>query len=318
MNDQENNGVTTAKYRTSCTQEWNGMLSMQNIKKWVMMFDVLTPYFNKNMTRYFFSLMTSGTQLSLGWTLPETTVDSTRVLCYCSIIVPRLCWIELVNNSEEARWASPTLQTKFHATFNLELCGDDRERQVCHSRELRMLYVWGKWNKPMSREVLCWTASYPIRSCQGFHRETQPRYEFGVARWACSMYPKSSDTSEPSRKGSRHSMHATLQEISWLCDRHTRRQLHLLVECIPKDYRSVCNYESVHNYYGLDHWLKKHCQLQFGAAYVQTHETNNNTGHAQTFGALALRPTGNAQGGLLFYSLKTGWTLNRNCCMIEW
>ena len=32
---------------------------------------------------------------------------------------------------------------------------------------------------------------------------------------------------------------------------------------------------------------------------------------SQTVGALALRPTGNAQGGFCFMSLSTGWVLNR-------
>ena len=56
----------------------------------------------------------------------------------------------------------------------------------------------------------------------------------------------------------------------------------------------------------------KHCRLQFGE-YVQTHEeTNNDTGHERTIGAIALRPTGNSQGGYYFYSLKSGRVVNRS------
>lgn len=54
-----------------------------------------------------------------------------------------------------------------------------------------------------------------------------------------------------------------------------------------------------------------HCQLEFGE-YVQTHESHDNTLAARTTGALALRPTGNIQGGFYFYSLNTGRILNRN------
>ena len=56
----------------------------------------------------------------------------------------------------------------------------------------------------------------------------------------------------------------------------------------------------------------KHCRLLFGE-YVQTHEeTNNATGHERTIGALALRPTGNQQGGHYFFSLRSGRIINRN------
>ena len=50
----------------------------------------------------------------------------------------------------------------------------------------------------------------------------------------------------------------------------------------------------------------KHCKLQFGK-YVKTHEiTNKLTKQERMFGALALRLTGNTQGGFKFYILKTG------------
>jgi hypothetical protein len=55
----------------------------------------------------------------------------------------------------------------------------------------------------------------------------------------------------------------------------------------------------------------KHCKLEFGL-YVQAHKEHDNTMAARTTGAIALRPTGNAQGGYFLYSLSTGRVLNRN------
>jgi hypothetical protein len=55
----------------------------------------------------------------------------------------------------------------------------------------------------------------------------------------------------------------------------------------------------------------KHCRLEFGS-YVQVHEDHDNTMQTRTTGAIALRPTGNAQGGYYFFSLTTGRRLNRN------
>lgn len=54
----------------------------------------------------------------------------------------------------------------------------------------------------------------------------------------------------------------------------------------------------------------KHCMLQFGT-YVQTHEEHNNSMLSRTTGAIAMRPTGNVQGGYYFMSLTTGRRLNR-------
>ena len=51
--------------------------------------------------------------------------------------------------------------------------------------------------------------------------------------------------------------------------------------------------------------FKQHCRFQFGE-YVQTHEQHNNSIMSRTMGALALCPTGNAQGGFYFLSLSTG------------
>jgi hypothetical protein len=55
----------------------------------------------------------------------------------------------------------------------------------------------------------------------------------------------------------------------------------------------------------------KHCQLEFGF-YVQTHEEHDNSMGARTTGAIALRPTGNAQGRYYFLSLLSGQRLTRN------
>ena len=54
----------------------------------------------------------------------------------------------------------------------------------------------------------------------------------------------------------------------------------------------------------------RHCRLEFGE-YVQTHEEHDNSLNPRTIGALALRPTGNAQGGYFFFSLTTGKVINR-------
>ena len=53
-----------------------------------------------------------------------------------------------------------------------------------------------------------------------------------------------------------------------------------------------------------------HCQLQFGE-YAQVHESHDNTMMTRTTGAIALRPTGNVQGGYYFLSLSSGKRLNR-------
>jgi hypothetical protein len=55
----------------------------------------------------------------------------------------------------------------------------------------------------------------------------------------------------------------------------------------------------------------KHCNLEFGA-YAQVHEDHDSTMATRTTGAIALRPTGNQQGGFYFMSLNTGRRLNRN------
>jgi Reverse transcriptase (RNA-dependent DNA polymerase) len=55
----------------------------------------------------------------------------------------------------------------------------------------------------------------------------------------------------------------------------------------------------------------KHCRVEFGS-YVQVHEEHDNSMLTRTTGALALRPTGNTQGGHFFFSLTSGRVLNRN------
>ena len=54
----------------------------------------------------------------------------------------------------------------------------------------------------------------------------------------------------------------------------------------------------------------KHCRYEFGE-YVQTHEEHDNSLLSRTVGAIALRPTGNQQGGYFFMSLHTGRVINR-------
>jgi hypothetical protein len=63
---------------------------------------------------------------------------------------------------------------------------------------------------------------------------------------------------------------------------------------------------------GMEIDFNKHCQLEFGT-YVQTHKQSDNSMQFQTTGAIAMRPTGNEQGGYYFFSLTTGRCLNCNC-----
>lgn len=57
--------------------------------------------------------------------------------------------------------------------------------------------------------------------------------------------------------------------------------------------------------------FNKHCKLEFGS-YVQAYEEHDNSIATQTTGAIALRPTGNEQGGYYMFSLSSGKVLNRN------
>ena len=53
-----------------------------------------------------------------------------------------------------------------------------------------------------------------------------------------------------------------------------------------------------------------HCKIEF-CTYVQTHEPHDNSMLPRTTGAIALRLSGNAQGGHYFYSLTLGKRLHR-------
>jgi hypothetical protein len=53
-----------------------------------------------------------------------------------------------------------------------------------------------------------------------------------------------------------------------------------------------------------------HCQLEFGE-HAQVHESHDNSMLTRTTSTIALRPTGNAQGGHCFMSLTAGKRLNR-------
>jgi len=55
----------------------------------------------------------------------------------------------------------------------------------------------------------------------------------------------------------------------------------------------------------------KHFILQFGS-YVQVHEPHNNSLMPRTTGAIALGPSGNAQGGYYFMTLTSGKSIIRN------
>ena len=54
----------------------------------------------------------------------------------------------------------------------------------------------------------------------------------------------------------------------------------------------------------------KHCKLEFGS-YAQVHEDHNNSMVTRTTGALALRPTGYAQGAYYIMRLTTSRLLTR-------
>ena len=62
---------------------------------------------------------------------------------------------------------------------------------------------------------------------------------------------------------------------------------------------------------GLEVDFNNHCKLKFGE-YVHTHKEHDNTMASRTCPEIALRPTGNTQGGYYFMSLRTGARINRN------
>jgi hypothetical protein len=53
-----------------------------------------------------------------------------------------------------------------------------------------------------------------------------------------------------------------------------------------------------------------HCKYKFGE-YIQTHEQHDNSMAPRTIRALAMHPTGNAQGNYYFFSLSNGRIINR-------
>ena len=56
--------------------------------------------------------------------------------------------------------------------------------------------------------------------------------------------------------------------------------------------------------------FNKHFQVIFGE-YAQTFEGSDNIMNKRTVGAIALGPSGNFQGGVQFFSLKTGRVLGQ-------
>ena len=61
---------------------------------------------------------------------------------------------------------------------------------------------------------------------------------------------------------------------------------------------------------GLTIDFTKHCLLEFGEL-VHTHEDGDSSMALRTVEALALRPTGNRQGGHMFLNLHTGNVITR-------
>ena len=62
---------------------------------------------------------------------------------------------------------------------------------------------------------------------------------------------------------------------------------------------------------GLEVDFNNHCKLEFGE-YVHTHKEHDNTMASRTCVEIALLPTGNAQGGYYFMSLRKGACINQN------
>eukprot|EP00957_Ditylum_brightwellii_P057856 4387295-Ditylum_brightwellii.AAC.1 len=52
-----------------------------------------------------------------------------------------------------------------------------------------------------------------------------------------------------------------------------------------------------------------HCKIEFGE-YVQTNKEHSNSMKSKTVGAIALCPTGNANGAYYFMNLRTGRCIN--------
>jgi len=85
-----------------------------------------------------------------------------------------------------------------------------------------------------------------------------------------------------------------------ICERQTCR-------AFPLKFISINRGFGVLGFWGFG--VDRHCQLEFGT-YVQVHESHDNSMLPQTSGALALWPSGNAQGGYYFFSLSTGQVIH--------
>ena len=58
-----------------------------------------------------------------------------------------------------------------------------------------------------------------------------------------------------------------------------------------------------------------HCHIEYGQ-YAQTHEKHDNSMDSRTIGALALKPTGNHQGGYYLFSLYSRRRIHRTHWMV--
>ena len=96
--------------------------------------------------------------------------------------------------------------------------------------------------------------------------------------------------------------------LSWLVVEMAKASMFWLNGMPPKDsFGNQLSPRTIITGQKLDY--KRHCRFQFGE-YAQTHEQHDNSMNPRTVGALALHPTGNAQGSFYFMSISTGWVLN--------
>ena len=100
---------------------------------------------------------------------------------------------------------------------------------------------------------------------------------------------------------------AAIQETASVDGHRTGSEGGLLAQCLSTPKWGVSPHTIITGQH-VDY--NKHCKYEFGQ-YVQVHHQHDNTMLPQTTGALALRPTGNAQGNFYFFSLTTGRVLNR-------
>ena len=100
---------------------------------------------------------------------------------------------------------------------------------------------------------------------------------------------------------------AAIQETASVDGHRTGSEGGLLAQCLSTPKWGVSPHTIITGRH-VDY--NKHCKYEFGQ-YVQVHHQHDNTMLPQTTGALALRPTGNAQGNFYFFSLTTGRVVNR-------